>query len=181
MATFHPLRWLAQPSLGARPTPPGWWDLALRFGTTAHRQTLLNGLLELRSAFRGIGLLEGFQWVDGSFVDDSAHWGREPQDIDIVTFAHPPHGKTQRQLWEENRELVHPPFTKAKYGVDSYLVILEPSDLVSLTNQVVYWTSLWSHDRNSQWKGYLQIDLSDSGDAAAKAVLRNPADEGGPQ
>ncbi|MDE2668617.1 MAG: hypothetical protein OXI51_03060 [Chloroflexota bacterium] len=97
-----------------------------------------------------------------------------------MTFAYPPLGRTQQELLDESRDLLSP-FTKAKYGVDSYLVILEPNDIPGIIDQVVYWNSLWSHDRLSQWKGYLQVDLSDTEDASAMAVLANPGGEGGTQ
>jgi hypothetical protein len=38
-----------------------------------------------------VGLDNGFQWIDGSFVEDvEKSRGRAPGDVDIVTFAHRP-------------------------------------------------------------------------------------------
>lgn len=44
-----------------------------------------------------------------------------------------------------------------------------------------YWYSLWSHRRNGQWKGYLQIDLLPTDDATASAELREVTGEGANQ
>src|SRR4051812_6073428 len=40
-----------------------------RFGTSARRVEILNGLLDLREALFGLGV-SGFQWFGGSFVED---------------------------------------------------------------------------------------------------------------
>ena len=39
--------------------------------------------------------------------------------------------------------------------------------------------SLWSHRRNGQWKGYLQIDLSPIDDTVAEANLSKMLNKGG--
>lgn len=61
-------------------------ELVHRFGTSAARNALLRGLLDLRAALRRIGITTGFQWIDGSFVEDKERRvGSAPGDIDIVT------------------------------------------------------------------------------------------------
>lgn len=47
---------------------------------------------------------------------------------------------------------------------------VEP-ELVLVVEQCTYWNSLWSHRRNGQWKGYLQVDLAPAGDREAMANL----------
>ena len=46
-------------------------DLILHFNTSAERQTILTGLLDFRAALHGLGLVQGFQWLDGSFLGTS--------------------------------------------------------------------------------------------------------------
>lgn len=51
------------------------------------RRELLKGLLEFRSELHRIGLVDGIQWLDGSFIENVEEIeGRHPKDIDVVTF-----------------------------------------------------------------------------------------------
>ena len=151
-------------------------DLVLRFGDTTARRALLNGLLDYRAALHAAGLQDGFQWVDGSFVEDTIqHEQREPNDIDVVTFFRPPEESTQDQLAQANPSLFRPGAIKRQYAVDAYTVALDTGDQIYLVRMTAYWNNLWSHDRNRHWKGYLEIDLSDDEDAAARAILGEAA------
>ncbi len=151
-------------------------DLVLRFADTAARQTLLIGLLDYRAALHSAGVLDGFQWLNGSFVEDTMQNAmREPNDIDVVSFLHLPAGQTQEALVKANASLFDPKATKGQYSVDAYSVVLDADNLPYLVRRTAYWNNLWSHDRNQQWKGYLEIDLSDSEDAAARAQLEESA------
>ena len=152
---------------GRSPYHVGLIDVVLRLGDTVDRRALLTGLLDYRAALHAASVREGFQWVNGSFVEDTmGHSRREPNDIDVVTFLHAPSG--QPQAFEH---LFRPQATKRKYGIDAYAVDLDTGDSSYLVRRVVYWNSLWSHGRSRQWKGYLEIDLSDNEDAAARVVL----------
>lgn len=55
------------------------------------------------------------------------------------------------------------------------MVVLDTNNLAYIVMQSAYWNSLWSHDRNLQWKGYLEIDLSGDEDETAKAALDEAA------
>ena len=135
----------------------------------------MNGLLDLRASFRSAGLREGFQWVDGSFVDDPGHRTEEPKDIDVVTFFHLPPGETQQSFSTKNSPIFDASANKIRYGVHSYFVVLDPNNIAYMIDRTCYWNSFWSHDRESQWKGYLEIPLSSGDDEEAKAVLSNAA------
>ena len=157
---------------GRSPYYVGLTDFAQRFGDTSARRTLLTGLLDYRAALHAAGVRNGFQWVNGSFVEDTTqHAQREPGDIDLVTFLQLPGERTQAQLAQANPSLFDPGTNRLQYGVDTYAVILDAGDLPYLVRRSAYWNGLWSHDRNRQWKGYLEIDLSDIEDAAARAAL----------
>ena len=162
------------------PYAVGLTDLVLRLGDTTERRKHLVGLLDYRAALNSIGVTNGFQWINGSFVEDTmSHSRPEPKDIDVVTLFHLPDGTTQDQLIQTNRILFTPGCTRARYGVDAYHVVLDSKSLHFLVRRITYWNNLWSHDRKSRWKGYLEVDLSDSEDAEARTALSASAGRGG--
>jgi hypothetical protein len=57
---------------------------------------------------------------------------------------------------------------KATYRVDGYLVDLG-MDPQRLVGRAAYWNSLWSHRRDTTWKGYLAVDLAPAQDTAARS------------
>src|SRR5690606_3212200 len=66
-------------------------DLVLRFGTSPKRREILDGLLRFREQLHNLGLVTGFQWLDGSFLEEvELLEQRPPHDIDVVTFVEPP-------------------------------------------------------------------------------------------
>ncbi|HLL00311.1 MAG TPA: hypothetical protein VK539_06965 [Myxococcaceae bacterium] len=149
-------------------------DYVLRFGTTAERRAVLDGYLRYRAALHSVGLVQGFQWLDGSFLEHvEVTERRAPNDIDVVTFFHLPTATSQAQLAAQESELFDNESVLATYRVDAYLVHLGmPPE--RLTQQSAYWYSVWSHRRNQRWKGFVQVDLTPTEDLAAAATLANP-------
>lgn len=86
-------------------------ELVSRFATSPARIGILTGLLAYRDALRAFGLHEGFQWIDGSFVE---RLDREPGDIDIVTFASRPAAYDPAGRW-----LFDPTATKERFSCDA--------------------------------------------------------------
>ena len=160
-------------------------DFVLHFGQTQPRRVVLAGFLRYRAALHAAGLLSGFQWLDGSFLENvELLESRAPNDIDVVTFFDLPSGKSQLEMYQQYPDLF--PTTrdskkklKDTYSVDAYVEHLgkAPSRLV---RQSSYWNSMWSHRRNQVWKGFVQIDLAPSDDAPAIAQLHNLARQGVP-
>ncbi len=160
-------------------------DFVLRFGQTQPRKLVLDGFLKYRDSLHAAGLVSGFQWLDGSFLENvEILEARDPNDIDVVTFFDLPAGKSQVDMLQLFPDLF--PTTRAAkkklkdtYFVDAYVEHLgkAPGRLV---RQSTYWYSMWSHRRNQTWKGYVQIDLAPTGDALAKAQLDNLARPGVP-
>src|SRR6266480_256770 len=69
------------------PFPCTCTELCDRFATTPERIEILRGFLRLRAELRKHGMIDAFQWIDGSFLEDvEAAEGRAPRDIDVVTF-----------------------------------------------------------------------------------------------
>lgn len=147
-------------------------EVAHRFATTPGRVTLLRGLLSYRNALRAAGFTNGFQWIDGSFVENvEATRGRPPQDIDLITFAERPAAYIEEENWSTfvngNLGLFLPSETKKLYQCDAYFVELTlPPRL--LVNRTKYWFGLFSHQRESFiWKGLLEIPLTEDSDTMA--------------
>ena len=155
-------------------------DLVVRLGFTDARRRLISGLLEYRNELHRLGVIAGFQWVNGSFTEYIEESGdRSPNDVDLVTFLHIPTGQTIRSLAESNPNLFTPAVVKANYKTDAYFVTLNPDAPQDIVKQTVYWYSLWSHTREGLWKGFLQIDLAPTEDELAKSVLDRLISEGG--
>lgn len=144
-------------------------DMVMRFATSTERCNILKGFLDYRAALHSMALTQGFQWLDGSFSEDvELLQKRAPKDIDLVSFVHIPVGfaPTPAQL-----DVLDHDHAKVTYLVDSYFVeinLLPPDNLIKKST---YWYSMWSHRRNQDWKGYLQVDLSPIEDAVAATWL----------
>lgn len=157
-------------------------DLVLRFGTSPKRRDILIGLFDFRASLHATGLSQGFQWVDGSFLEDiETIESRTPADMDVVTFFHLPEGQTQRSFASNHPSLFNHADIKNRFHVDAYFVPLDDNPPAYLVERSAYWYSLWSHRRSGQWKGYLQIDLSPIDDAKAKAELQKATEQGAKQ
>jgi hypothetical protein len=147
-------------------------EFVLRFATSAKRRQILNGFLQYRARLHTAGLTTGFQWLDGSFMENiEATETRDPNDMDVVTFFKLPVGLTQAQVAATAPDLLDRRHLKATYFVDAFFVYLG-SQAVSLVERSAYWYSVWSHRRDSTWKGYLQVDLDPVNDALAVLQLR---------
>lgn len=153
-------------------------DVVMRFSTSPDRSAILIGFLKYRAELHRIGIVDGFQWLDGSFLENiEIIERRPPNDIDVVTFC----GLTANlTLTPENEQLFDQPFVKSTYKVDSYFVELDSLPPRELTAWSVYWYSMWSHRRTEIWKGFLQIELAPTEDIEAKAWLDQLDQRGDP-
>ena len=156
-------------------------ELVARLGNTPQRCTLLKGLFAYRRALIDLGFSHGFQWLDGSFVEDiEAHESRSPNDIDVVTFANTPSGLDPNQVQAlalAHPEVFEPAQTKRHFGCDAYLVRLDGSP-ERLVSRAAYYQGLFSHRRSdNMWKGMLMLQLQ-SDDSAAVAALSHSLEGG---
>ena len=159
------------------------YDVVARFCETESRRHLVKGLLDFRARLHYASLIRGFQWIDGSFVENAEEAReRPPEDIDVVTFFRIPDNHTEETLLRSFPELFNRRGVKDTHGVDSYFVPMNGDALESIVSWSVYWNSLWSHRKGDLlWKGYLQVDLSIGQDAEALAELERLGDIGGQQ
>ncbi len=148
-------------------------DIIKKFATSTERCNILDGFLRYRESLQKLGFIDGFQWLNGSFMESVEMLEqRVPKDVDVVTFFSLNNGCDQAAIIRQNPWLVDLLQIKKDFCVDGYMVDMRQSPKV-LIERSAYWYSLWSHRRNQLWKGYLQVDLSATDDAAAKNVLEN--------
>ncbi len=157
---------------GASPTDRGsmapyrtsFLEIAQRYATSPERIEILKGLVRYRSEMRDLGISEGFQWIDGSFVENcEVNRGRPPSDVDVITFSvrpgHCQNNNDWSQLIQSRQDIFHPEQSKSTYKCDAYFVDLSVHP-VHLVNQTRYWFGLFSHQRETfLWKGMLEIPL----------------------
>ncbi len=175
---------LVLPPHSGNPTEPGQLspypcttvDLCEKLGTSPERRSILGRFLDFRDRLRSEGLTTGFQWLDGSFLEDvETRLGRPPADLDVVTVYWGYDMGFQNNLMAAFPEFASPRLAKSAYAIDHY-----PFDAGFAPERTVefarYWSLLFSHNRVGVWKGMLKIDLdTPSDDLAARPALTHPA------
>lgn len=154
------------------PYPCTTLDLCQRLGTSPERRAILGKFLDFRKRLRGEGLTNGFQWVDGSFLEDvETRESRSPKDLDLVTVYWGYDRTFQTGLASRFREFASPVLSKANYSLDHYNFDAGFDPTVTL-EQTRYWILLFSHNRQGVWKGMLRIELNTpTEDTAARQEL----------
>ena len=120
--------------------------------------------MDYRNAFYAAGITQGFQWIDGSFVENVERRhrpGKEPRpyDIDVVTFYSPPEEEPP-----ELRDLLRSAVTRDRYDIDAHSITLG-----ALVDAIAYWCGMWSTRRTDQMsKGLVRVDLNPQHDLEAR-------------
>jgi hypothetical protein len=159
------------------PYPVPLIEFVKRFAKTEPRIVLLKGFLEYRRALKTAGIKSGFQWIDGSFIENTEKIRkRPPKDIDIVTFASRPKDCQDADDWKKfvgsQQPLFHPVLSKDIYSCDAYYEDLDLPPLI-IAKRAAYWCGMFSHQRESfLWKGIIEISLNDD-ESAALSILEN--------
>jgi hypothetical protein len=143
-------------------------EVVQALGTTPQRLVILRGWLDHRAAIRGLGIVTGFQWLDGSFVEDKL-----PNDLDLLTFAELPQAAAQQgnAFFLANQNVIDRGLVKQAFRLDHFWVNLhaKPQSIVTLTR---YYLGLFSHRRGDDlWKGMLEVDLADATELDADALV----------
>lgn len=141
-------------------------DFVDLFAYTPERIVILERFLKHRIELYNIGILDGFQWLNGSFTTDiEATEQRPPNDIDVVTFFHLPVGETQSTFFPKTNDLLNAEVAKSNYMVDIYPVVLGDKITPYFINNITYWYSMWSHRKSdNMWKGFIEVPLSPNED-----------------
>jgi hypothetical protein len=147
-------------------------ELVETLATSPERAAILRGFRNFRDAARGIGFTNGFQWIDGSFVEACEIVnGRPPGDLDVVSVLSRPPAHAGDEDWQafvlaHQPTLFDPDYCKANYSCDAYFIDL---GIVAqeVSEQTAYWFGLFSHQRDTfRWKGLVQLDFNDDDQAA---------------
>ena len=125
--------------------------------------------LDYRNALHQWEVSEGFQWINGSFVENAEQRSdpQTPEDIDVVTFFYGNDNSTAVY-----REMFDPRITKEKFDVDGYGIELgKPLDVPTAV-RIGHFHGLWSHRRvDLVWKRFIQVDLDPEEDPPARDRL----------
>jgi hypothetical protein len=172
---------LGRSDLDRTVTVPSCLDrFCIGFGTSTERIAIIDGFLGYRSELHAVGLTRGFQWIDGSFLENvEVLRSRPPKDVDVVTFYELPSGETQASILGRNPGVFDHDQLNARFSVDAFTQDLgSPSqDLIGWS---AYWYGVWSHQRSTLvWKGFVEVDLDPSQDAGARAILLSTKPAGG--
>ena len=136
-----------------------------RFAHTTVRRQLVTNLLDYRRDLRDVGIVQGFQWINGSFVEDIGNLqNRSPADVDVVTFFDLPSGVSRQEIQGRNPLIFSRELIKARYDIDAFYVDLNYISRCELVEDTAYWMHLWSHTRTEQMKGFVEVDLDQSQD-----------------
>lgn len=159
------------------PFPATSEEVCQRFATSPERRAILKRWLDFRGQMQGLGITSGFQWLDGSFLEDvEKAEARPPNDLDVITFFSLPTGMSAGDLINEARNRL-PAFidrraSKEAFYLDHFPVSLNGGGAI-LVEQTRYWAGLFSHNRKGIWKGMLRIELNTAvADTAAIAHLK---------
>ncbi|MCU0795140.1 MAG: hypothetical protein MUF31_04310 [Akkermansiaceae bacterium] len=148
-------------------------ELVDKLATSPARKGILDGFLKFRARLRSEGLTQGFQWLDGSFLENvELREGRAPRDLDVVTVYWGYDQAFQVDLAARFPEFGSRIQSKATFGLDHFPFDagFGPVQTVELTR---YWALLFSHNRQGVWKGMLRIDLdTDADDILADQKLQ---------
>ncbi len=150
------------------PYPVTSLQVVERFFTSPEREAILRGWLALRTQLVADGMTDGFQWLDGSFMEDiERRETRPPGDIDVVTFYRPaPAFHIQFAALVALPAWADRDAAKQTYHVDHFLVDLTVAGEV-LVDHTRYWSGLFSHTRDAVWKGMLRVQLQTPADDQA--------------
>lgn len=147
-------------------------EVVEKFAKSSPRIEILRGLLKYRAELRSRGISSGFQWLDGSFMENKEILVSEaPKDVDVVTFFHLPNGLDEATFSPLVADLFDVDNTKKFYHVDAYPCVLGSSMEETNITTISYWYSMWSHRRNGLWKGFVQVDISEDQDNIAIALI----------
>lgn len=152
---------LGNPTIGAHLSPYTCTSLEFcqHFATSTERIAILSSFISFRLRMNVHGIVEGFQWIDGSFTENvELALGRPPNDIDVVTFFRNLTPVQGLDIQTNFIEFISPALSKANYKLDHYPVDFGYDPVVTV-EQTRYWLQLFSHNRDSVWKGMLRLEL----------------------
>lgn len=135
-------------------------ELCYRFSTSKIRIEILKNFILFRQRMNTFQIINGFQWVDGSFVENiEVSENRDPSDLDVVTFCGGLDHNKINDIRNNFPEFIDFNLSKKNYFIDHYPVdyCSDPDITVEATK---YWLQLFTHNRLGIWKGMLKLSLN---------------------
>ena len=162
-----------------------------RFAVSLDRAQILQGFLDHRAALHQLGIVSGFQWVDGSFAEDiETLEARPPNDIDVVAFYPFVSRRHDMMLLQNYPHIFDAEYSREKFNVDAYFYPINTENTRDMIRWVTYWYSMWSHRRSvtrrsarrrgalhsayariNLWKGFVEVELFPDRDVEARNAL----------
>jgi len=151
------------------------------FGFNAQRLDILDKFVDYTKIVKESGVQIHKIWIDGSFCEKCETLRkRPPNDIDAVIL----HTIIDENLLKNNLDLIlNKNKVKTEFKTDSYFVLIPPSyanleDQYAFIEKIVYWSSFWSHTRDNDWKGFIELDNFDGDNYNnAKELIKNKRGE----
>lgn len=142
------------------PYPCTILELCHTFSTSINRINILKNFIVFRQRMTNLGVIYGFQWIDGSFLENiEASENRSPKDLDVVTFYGSLSLVDQTTIRTNFPEFANPVLAKNNYMLDHYPVDYSYNPDVTV-EQTRYWLQLFTHNRLGVWKGILRLSLN---------------------
>lgn len=124
----------------------------------SHRENLFNNFKLFNSRFYCSSLTLWVQWLGGSFTTNKEF----PNDIDVVNIINfDSLNENDISAHIVSNSLTRRFNSKQQFNVDSYIIVHCEEDEVEYgiyKGWIDYWTNLWSHDRNDNPRGFVEID-----------------------
>jgi len=119
------------------------------------------------------GIITGFQWLNGSFMEDvETSKRRPPNDLDLITFFGGLSEDEIDNILATFPEFGSPALSKINFHLDHYAIDYTIDPILTI-EQTRYWQQLFSHNRNRVWKGILQLPLNTEIDDRQSLVYLN--------
>lgn len=135
-------------------------ELVRRFATSKERKEILGKFLQFRAELQNRGLHVGYQWLDGSFLEDvETCESRPPRDLDLLTIFWSYDSTFLNQLVADLPAFLNPAISKRDFQLDHFPVMADESPQATVEN-TRYWIQLFTHRRDGVWKGMLRIELN---------------------
>lgn len=135
-------------------------EFCMHFATSKERVEILKGLIKFRDQLQNFGVVEGFQWLDGSFTENiEVTENRAPRDLDIVTFYKNLSKQQSLTIQQSFPDFIDFNISKQNFKLDHYPVDYGFRAEITVES-TRYWLQLFSHNRLSIWKGIIRIELN---------------------
>lgn len=151
-------------------------EVVERFCTSKQRSILLRGLISYREELHNFEL-EGYQWIDGSFVTDKENRekdsdsGKAPNDIDVLTIYKLPDGATQETI--ADRMVFDKKYVMRKYKIDAFPIEMQTLLSENGILKLAHWVNLFSHTKVNERKNFLHIPLGSVDDSNALELINS--------